>query len=241
MWSREVLRLQADGVISKFLFLPAPDKVSVESSCQFWRSLLHGTKHWHKVSSYVSYKISIVQQLQGQNYAREVHFFQSRRDRISSDSWFLCQVVSSEKYVFRISWSLTTHNTYILGTKIITETQQHVLLFEKLAAWCAMNANNVVGPYYWNDVTGRGVEYYQCWTLTHGHTLNNSYRKPFSSNMQFFLTTHTLPFFIMKNVSELHDWKTWSSRLARKLTRLRPNETYLRRNRERSSGSDFWA
>ena len=129
-----------------------------ETDLNIPRSTVH--KILKKLIHMFPYKIRRVQQLQPQEYAQRVTFATYCFTEQASDVNFLHRIVFSDECVFHVSGMANTHNTRIWGTENPHETQEHETHSEKITVWCGIHSAGVLDPYYFNNETVRGEDYY---------------------------------------------------------------------------------
>lgn len=71
---------------------------------------------------------------------------------------FLTSVLFFDKSFLNVSESSNTQNIRIWGIQNSRETRKHKLDSEKVTVWCAVYADGVADPYYFNNETVRKID-----------------------------------------------------------------------------------
>ena len=74
---------------------------------------------------------------------------------------FLQRIVFSDEYVFHVSRIVNNKNARLWPTKNPRLVQENQLRSAKITVWCFIHANGVLDPYYFDNETGRGADYYE--------------------------------------------------------------------------------
>lgn len=110
------------------------------------------------------YKLQVVQQLEDGDYTARIEFAQWCLQNIQGDSSFLNRVIYSDECVFHVDGKVNKHNVRIWGTENPHERREVARDSEKVTVWCAMSANQVFGPYYFDSPIVTGESYKQLLT-----------------------------------------------------------------------------
>ena len=130
-----------------------------ESDLAIPRSTIH--RILKKMIHMFPYKVTRVHQLLPADYAQRKAFATWCIDNLSEDQNFLRRIVFSDECVFHVSGIANTQNSRIWGTENPRHYRQHEMHSEKITVWCAVHANGVLDPYYFDNQTVRGADYNQ--------------------------------------------------------------------------------
>lgn len=107
------------------------------------------------------------------------------------------------------------------GDNSSSEIQQHELRSKNVTAWCSVDSNGAVSPYYFNYGIWTGVNFYQILDAYVWSGAQQFHTKFCSSTIWSFFSHYTprlSPF--LCNVSEFMDWKIKSNMLASKIIQI---------------------
>ena len=105
------------------------------------------------------YKLRIVQQLEARDYVARRAFAAWCLENLESDENFMSRIIFSDECVFHVSGKVNKHNVRIWGTERPHDTREHEAHSPKVAVWCALSTNQVVGLYYFDSSTVTGSSY----------------------------------------------------------------------------------
>ena len=103
------------------------------------------------------YKIQLVQQLQPQDYEQRLEYAMRLQDLVNGDPGFLQTLIMSDETHFHLNGFVNKQNCRIWGTENPQVIQQHQLHPVKCTVWCGVTANEIIGPYFFEDEEGNQV------------------------------------------------------------------------------------
>ena len=107
------------------------------------------------------YKIRRVQQSKPDELLQRKQLAARCLLNLRPDPNFLWRIVYSEECVFHVTGIAIDKNARFRGTENTRLVQEHQLNSAKIIVWCGIHANGVLDPYYFNNETVRGADYYE--------------------------------------------------------------------------------
>ena len=103
------------------------------------------------------YKIQLVQELQPQDNEKRLEYAMRLQDLVNGDPGFLQKLIMSDESHFHLNGFVNKQNCRIWGTANPQVIQQHQLHPAKCTVWCGITANEIIGPYFFEDEEGNQV------------------------------------------------------------------------------------
>lgn len=121
---------------------------AISSSTNISRSTIH--RFLHLDLNLKSYKIRIYQKLYEEDYDRRVQTAEEMLPIIKNPS-LLGKVYFSDEATFHVSGYVHKQNCQIWATSKPTEIKEHKDNTPKINVWCAMSADGIIGPYFFEE------------------------------------------------------------------------------------------
>ena len=113
----------------------------------------------HSKLKFRAYKIQVVQHLQVADYAARMDGCNALIWNIDNDNRFLTNIIFSDEATFHISGRVNRHNCRIWGDENPCELYEHERDSPKVSVWCGLAANQIYGPFFFDERTVNGASY----------------------------------------------------------------------------------
>jgi len=101
--------------------------------------------------------VQLVQYLKPQDYQTRLQYAVTIQELVRNDPTFLRNLMMSNKAHFHLNGFVNTQNCRFWGSENPRAIHQRQLHPTKCTVWCAMTAEEIIGPYFFEDEDGNAV------------------------------------------------------------------------------------
>lgn len=105
------------------------------------------------------YRLKLVQALSAADKIKRIDFCDFILAQMETDESFVSKIVFSDEATFHTNGKVNRHNVCIWGTENPRETTQYERDSPKVNVFCAISANKVFGPFFFEGATVTGLQY----------------------------------------------------------------------------------
>jgi transposase len=104
-----------------------------------------------------AYKIQLTQELKPDDHLKRRTFVDWIREQRQADHAFSQNIIFSDEAHFHLSGFINKQNCRIWAAENPREIVEKPLHAQKVTVWCAMSANGIIGPYFFENDAGNSV------------------------------------------------------------------------------------